>query len=104
VLRWVESRGPAYAAVTTGTGEARLRSTDRQQLPVGARYPPIYTIQGASGRSYGDAAGLVELPQGQGKILYVWGGLLRDLEHDFPIAEAAVRYLMRTAPGQAPGD
>jgi hypothetical protein len=81
------------ASLPYPSGDPRLRSVDRQRLPAGARYQPIYTVQGAGGRSYGDAAGLVELPQGQGKMLYVWGGLLRDPEHDFPIAEAAVRYL-----------
>jgi hypothetical protein len=78
-------------------GDPRLRSIDRRRVPPEAKYTPIYTVRGASGQDYGDAAGLIEFPNGGGRILYVWGGLLRDPDHDFPIAEAAVRSLIQAA-------
>jgi hypothetical protein len=77
-------------------GDPRLRSINWQRLAAEAKYTPIYTVRGASGQSYGDAAGLVEFPDGRGRILYLWGGLLRDPDHDFPIAQAAVRTLIQT--------
>jgi len=78
-------------------GDPRLRSIDRSRLPAGSRYTPICTIVGESGQNYGDAGGLVELPGGQGRILYLWGGLLRDPTHGSAITQAAVRFLIRAA-------
>jgi hypothetical protein len=73
------------------SGDPRLRAIDRARIPAGAQYMPICTVMGATGRSYGDAAGLVTLPGG-GRILYCWGGLLRDDKHGPKFAAAILRF------------
>ncbi|MCC6442825.1 MAG: hypothetical protein IT210_05135 [Armatimonadetes bacterium] len=75
-------------------GDPRLRSIDRSRLPQGAHYTPIYTVRGSSGKLYGDAGGLVSLPGGKGRILYLWGGLLHDPENGPAVQQAALRFLM----------
>jgi hypothetical protein len=75
--------------------DPRLRSIDPSKIPAGSNYQPIYHVVGASGKSYGDAAGLVTLPSG-GKILYIWSGLLNDPDQGSSISSAALRYLIST--------
>ncbi len=77
-------------------GDPRLRSIDRKALPAGARYTPIYTVRSQSGKDYGDAAGLVELPGG-GRMLYIWAGLTRDPINGARITAAAMQFLIKAA-------
>ncbi|MBU6400772.1 MAG: hypothetical protein KGS61_10665, partial [Verrucomicrobia bacterium] len=81
---------------TFPAGDARLRAIDRAKMPAGAKYASLYRVTGASGKDYGDAAGLVELANG-GRILYVWGGLLRDADQGLTISRASLDFLVRTA-------
>lgn len=71
-------------------GDSRLRSVNPLEIPTGEKYTPYFTVTGSNGASYGDAAGMALLPSG-GRIIYFWGGLLRDLNHDAPIARAIVK-------------
>ncbi len=41
----------------------------------GERYTPLITLRDADGKSYGEAAALVERPRG--RVIYVWSSLLR---------------------------
>ncbi|MCL5283324.1 MAG: hypothetical protein M1330_01220 [Armatimonadetes bacterium] len=75
-------------------GDPRLRSVSRSDIPANIRYVPLYTVSGPDGKSYGDAAGMIRLPSG-GRIIYFWGGLLRDAQRDAPIAEAIIRHFLR---------
>lgn len=77
-------------------GDPRLRSIEGSRLPGGAKYTPIATVFGQSGKSYGDAAGLVELPGG-GRILYVTFNLTRDSEHGPAFCEGALRFVLAAA-------
>jgi hypothetical protein len=85
------------ARVAFPTDDERLRAVQRDQLPPGATYTPIYAARGANGADYGDAACLVELPGG-GKVLYVWFGLLRDPDAGPAIAEAVLRQVLHALP------
>lgn len=78
-------------------GDTRLRTVGKDRLPEGAKYTPIYTVYGASGKSYGDSAGLVELPNGGGKILFVYGLMTAAPDGGPSIARAAVRFLVDSA-------
>ncbi|MGA2866850.1 MAG: hypothetical protein ABSF95_20445 [Verrucomicrobiota bacterium] len=82
-------------------GDPRLRSIERSRLPSGAKYTPLATVVGESGKSYGDAAGLIELPNG-GRIFYLSCNLSRDPEHGLTFNEAALRFLLRAAQPPAP--
>ncbi|MHB1458134.1 MAG: hypothetical protein ACYC0V_14590 [Armatimonadota bacterium] len=77
-------------------GDIRLRIIRGDRVPAGAKYTPIYTVYGESGKSYGDAAGLVELPDGGGRILFVFGLLMADPDTGATIANSIVRYLVDT--------
>ena len=81
------------------SGDPRLRSIDRKRLPEGAKYTPIYTVRGQNGTDYGDAAGLIELPRGQGRILYVANILLRSKEQGPILLRAVTRFLIAAARG-----
>ncbi len=83
------------------TDDQRLRAVDRDRLPPGAIYTPIYAARGATGADYGDAACLVEFPGG-GRVLYVWFGLLRDPQASPIIAEALLRYTLSALPRATP--
>jgi hypothetical protein len=76
--------------------DPRLRSIERRQIPPGAKYTPLATVIGQSGKDYGDAAGLVELPGG-GRILYIASILQQDPEHGFAFLDGAFRYLLEAA-------
>lgn len=76
--------------------DPRLRSINRNNLPSGAKYSPMATVKSATGKDYGDAAGLVELPGG-GSILYVASILQRDPEHGFAFLEAAYQFVLEAA-------
>jgi hypothetical protein len=78
------------------TGDPRLRSIDRTKVPAGTKYASLYRVLGASGKDYGDAGGLIELPGG-GRILYLWCGLLQDPDQGATITQAATRFLIRAA-------
>jgi hypothetical protein len=77
-------------------GDIRLRIIRPDLMPVGAKYTPIYTVYGESGKSYGDAAGLVELPNGGGRILFVFGLLVADPDTGSAISNSIIRYLIDT--------
>jgi len=82
-------------------GDPRLRSIDRRKIRAGTRYSPIYRISGASGKDFGDAAGLVEF-SGGGKILYVWSGLLGDPDYGSVVAQAALKFVARATQPRQP--
>lgn len=82
-------------------GDPRLRSIDRSRIRAGTRYSPVYRVSGASGKDYGDAAGLVEFPNG-GKILYVWSGLLGDPDYSSAVAQAALKFVARATQPRQP--
>jgi len=85
------------ARVAFPTDDERLRAVQRDQLPPGATYVPIYAARGSGGADYGDAACLVEFPGG-GRVLYVWFGLLRDPDAGPAIAEAVLRQVLAALP------
>ncbi|HWD38889.1 MAG TPA: hypothetical protein VG944_08585 [Fimbriimonas sp.] len=88
------SKAPArYPMPST---DPRLRSIDSAAIKSGSQYYPIARIVGASGKSYGDAAGLVVLPGG-GRILYLWSGLTRDPKYGPSFARAALAFAFRAA-------
>lgn len=74
-------------------GDPRLRAIDRSRILDGARYTPLATVVGASGKSFGDAAGVIELPGG-GRVLYVASILPRDPKHGFAFLESAFNFLL----------
>ena len=82
------------ALVQYPTGDVRLRAIESSRLLPGTRYTPIYSVIGESGKNYGDAAALIELPNGQGRILYIYGTLMADRANGQSIALAAVRYII----------
>src|SRR5262249_31083325 len=79
-------------------GDPRLRSVDREHLPPGATYTPIYRVRSATGTDYGDAAALLELPPAadgkRGRILYISNVLLRDPENGPRLQRAVLRRLV----------
>ncbi len=82
------------------SGDPRLRAIDRRRVPAGAAYTPIAQVVGKSGKEYGDAAGLVELPArggACGRILYVSYSLLRDPVEGPAFLAGALRFLAREA-------
>jgi hypothetical protein len=78
-------------------GDPRLRTVTRSAMPPGARYTPIYSVRGADGKEYGDAAALLENALGAGRILYVWDGLQRSTEAGQAITQAVVRFVLQAA-------
>ncbi len=74
-------------------GDSRLRSINRSEIAENIRYTPFYRVVGPNGKNYGDAAGMIRLPSG-GRIIYFWGGLLRDPQRDAPIAEAIINHFL----------
>jgi hypothetical protein len=76
-------------------GDIRLRTINTSRLPAGVKYIPIYTVFGESGKSYGDAAGLVEYPSG-GRVLFIFGTLMADPTHGPAIVQAAIKYLIES--------
>lgn len=77
-------------------GDPRLRTLDRTRIPRGAKYTPVARVIGAAGKDYGDAAGLIEWPDG-GRILYVASVLQHDSAHGFAFSEGALRFLLDAA-------
>jgi hypothetical protein len=78
-------------------GDPRLRSINPSLIPTGARYTPICRVRDASGKGYGDAAGIVDLGTGKGSVLYVWGGLMRDDRYGPAFSAAIVRFMVAKA-------
>ena len=77
-------------------GDPRLRSIDSNAIPAGVKYTPIYKVVGSDGKNYGDAAGLLEF-QGGGRILYIWGGLMRSPDSGLKVSQSVIRFLAQTA-------
>lgn len=106
-LRFVASPSQtAFAGIPESlaypTDDIRLRTVDRSRLQPGTKYTPIYSAIGESGKSYGEAAALIELPNGQGRILYVYGSLMGDRTNGQAIVCAAARFIVNSA-RQPPG-
>jgi hypothetical protein len=57
-------------------------------------------VAGASGKDYDDAAGLIELPNGE-RIFYPCCNLSRDPEHGLAFNEGALRFAISAAKGRA---
>ncbi len=58
-------------------GDPRLRSISRAGIASDEEYQPLFRVVGASGKDYGDAAGLITFPNG-GRILYISDVLTND--------------------------
>ncbi|MHB1458855.1 MAG: hypothetical protein ACYC0V_18240 [Armatimonadota bacterium] len=101
-LRFISSPGQNAltgipAQMPYPTGDIRLRAVEPSRLIPGSGYTPVYSVIGESGKSYGDAAALIQLPNGQGRILYVYGSLMSDKANGQSIALAAVRFIINAA-------
>ena len=72
-------------------GDTRLRAILRSQVK--AKYTPIATVVGDAGKDYGDAAGLIEFPNGS-KILYIAHILQNDPKNGFEIRKTVAEYLV----------
>lgn len=60
------------------TGDGRLRSVRRADLPPHAQYDPYFYVTGPDGQDYGDAACQIRFttgPAASGTVIYVWSGL-----------------------------
>ena len=77
-------------------GDTRLRAIDVKHIPKDVKYTPIATAVGASGRNYGDAAGLLEFPNGA-KILYIAHILQNEPVYGFEIQESIIKYIIKMA-------
>lgn len=77
-------------------GDSRLRAIATNRISKDVKYTPIATVVGASGKVYGDAAGLLEFPNGA-KILYVAHILQNDPVHGFEVRESLSKYLINLA-------
>ena len=92
---------PSRAEFPYPPGDPRLRAIERQRLPAGAAYTPIARVVGKSGKDYGDAAGLIELPAKNGvrggRILYISHNLLRDPVEGPAFLAGALRFLVAEA-------
>ncbi|MGC8887549.1 MAG: hypothetical protein ACP5MG_10370 [Verrucomicrobiia bacterium] len=75
-------------------GDGRLRAILRNRIPKEAKYTPIATVVGESGKDYGDAAGLIEFPNG-GKLLYIASVLQLDTINGFDIRRGVAEYLIK---------
>ena len=98
-VRWDAGQSLVKLAATDfpyPEGDPRLRTIDRTRIPRGAKYTPVARVVGASGKDYGDAAGLIEWPGG-GRILYVASVLQHDSAHGFGFSEGALRFLLGAA-------
>ncbi|MGC8743154.1 MAG: hypothetical protein ACP5T0_04675 [Verrucomicrobiia bacterium] len=73
---------------------ARLRAILRNRIPKEAKYTPIATVVGESGKDYGDAAGLIEFPNG-GRVLYIASVLQLDPINGFEIRRSIAEYLIK---------
>ena len=82
-------------------GDQRFRSVDSGKLPAGVKYTPIYKVVGPDQKSYGDAAALVEFPGG-GRILYVWGGLMRSPDSGLRVSQSVIRFMAQTVSKKQP--
>lgn len=75
-------------------GDGRLRAILRNRIPKEAKYTPIATVVGESGKDYGDAAGLIEFPNG-GRVLYIASVLQLDPINGFEIRRSIAEYLIK---------
>jgi hypothetical protein len=73
--------------------DPRFRGIERTRISSGAKYTPIASVTGNSGKDYGDAAALLEFPSG-GRILYIACNLTRDPDYRFAITEAVIRFAL----------
>jgi hypothetical protein len=81
-------------------GDSRLRTIDRRRLPARAVYTAIAQVVGKSGKEYGDAAGVVELPArggARGSVLYIAHSLLADPIEGPAFLAGALRFVARIA-------
>jgi len=78
------------------TDDPRLRALERNRIPSGAKYSPLATVAGWSGKDYGDAAGLIELASG-GRIFYLCCNLSRDPEYGPAFNQAALQFAIEAA-------
>ncbi|MCX7872003.1 MAG: hypothetical protein N2487_01810 [Verrucomicrobiae bacterium] len=76
-------------------GDTRLRAIVQNRISKDVKYTPIATVVSASGKVYGDAAGLLEFPNG-GKILYIAHILQNDPIYGFEIRDAVAKYLINS--------
>jgi hypothetical protein len=93
---WVQVHGSEFALPS---GDPRLRALERHRIPSGAKYTPLASVAGASGKDYGDAAGLIELPKG-GRIFYLCCNLSRDPEYGLAFNQGALRFALNAAKGK----
>lgn len=75
-------------------GDTRLRAIASNRISKDVKYTPIATVVGASGKNYGDAAGLLEFPNGA-KILYIAHIMQNDQVYGFEVREAVVKYIIK---------
>jgi len=78
-----------------GEGDLRWRPIV-EWLPPGNRYVPIVTLRDAEGKSYGEAAALVEFKAG-GRVLYVWCSLLSMPNVRLAVLSDVMRFLLQSA-------
>jgi hypothetical protein len=77
--------------------DLRLRSVQRGGVSPDAKYTPIYSVVGADGKSYGDAAAFAEFTRGEfkgGRILYVWSRFPQDKEIGPGVIEQMIRFII----------
>jgi hypothetical protein len=77
--------------------EMRLRAIRREDVAPEAVYTPIFSVLGADGTRYGDAAAEARFTRGPfrgGRLLYVWSGLLDDRQIGLGIIEQMLDLLI----------
>ena len=86
------------AALAFGSrAELRLRSIRREEVSPEAVYTPIFSVVGADGMRYGDAAAEAHFSRGPfrgARLIYVWSGLLDDRQLGSAIIEQMLDLLI----------
>lgn len=83
--------------IAYSTMDIRMRGIGTSRLQEGTIYTPIYKVVGASGKVYTDAAGLIDLPDPKGEILFIFGSIFSDPDYGQTVARATLMYLIEKA-------
>lgn len=100
-IRWNAAQkligGMPAATAFSPRAEMRLRAIRREDVSPEAVYTPIFSVVGADGTCYGDAAAEAHFTRGPfrgARLLYVWSGLLGDRQIGLAIIEQMLDLLI----------
>jgi hypothetical protein len=81
-------------------GDLRLRAVPRDKVSPDTQYTAIFTVTGADGKGYGDAAAYAEFTRGEfkgGRMLYLWSRFLSDKDLGPGMVEQMIKFIIAQA-------